>query len=99
VFPSAISLASVRHALAVSPLLRRHFYGRSRIPPLSALLQRQFRPLQPSPVRPDALLIRPPDWFEARVALLEQYQQLQRRIDALRRDALEARIALIAADD
>jgi hypothetical protein len=60
--------------LTVSLFLREQIYGRSRIPPLSALLQRQFRPVPPSPFRPDALLIQPPEWFEARVAELEELQ-------------------------
>jgi hypothetical protein len=60
------------HALTVSIFLRCHFYGRSRVPPLTALLQRQFRPLPPAPVRHGALLVQPPDWFETRVAELEE---------------------------
>ena len=65
--------------MTVSLFLREQIYGRSRVQPLTALLQRQFRPLPPSPVRRDALLIQPPGWFEARVAELEQYQQQQQR--------------------
>jgi len=73
----AVDQSTVRRALAISLFLRQQIYGRSRIPPLSALLQRQLRPVPPSSFRPDALLIRQPDWFESRVAELEELQQLQ----------------------
>ena len=65
--------------MAASLFLREQIYGRSRVPPLSALLQRQLRPVSPLPFRRDALLVQPPDWFEARVARLEQLQQQQQR--------------------
>jgi len=87
------------HALAVISFLRQQIYGRSRMPPLTALLQRQLCPAPPFPFRIDALLIQPPDWFEARVAELEESEQLQRQIDALRRRVVEFEMAMRAADD
>ena len=55
--------------------LDTHVYGRSRVPPLSALLQRQLHPLPlpPSPVRRDALLVQQPEWF---APLVEARRQL-----------------------
>ena len=92
-FPSSeetVDQSTVRRALAISFFLRQHIYGRSRIPPLSALLQRQLRPVPPSSFRPDALLIRQPGWFDARVAELEELQFFL---------ALQIEIALRANDD
>ena len=43
------------------------------MPSLSALLQRQFRPAPPSPVRPSALLIQPPEWFSQTAEFEKKY--------------------------
>jgi len=76
---------ALKEALAASTFLSQHIYGGSRMLPLTALLQRQFRPTAPLPYRRDALLIQEPGWFDARVTELEQLQ-LQRELDARLRD-------------
>jgi hypothetical protein len=65
--------------LDVADFLHDHFYGRSRVPSLTALLQRQFRPAPPLPFRRDSLLINQPDWFESRV---DELMQTRRRLEA-----------------
>ena len=61
--------------------LDQHIYGRSRVPPLSALLQRQFRPAPPLPFRRDSLLITQPDWIDSRIdELVWTLQQRQAEI-------------------
>ena len=46
--------------------LYERVYGRSRVPSLSVLLQRQFRPMPPLPLRRDSLLVTAPEWFDSR---------------------------------
>ena len=66
----------------IADFLRQHIYGRSRVLPLSQLLQRQFRPVPPLPFRRDSLLINQPDWFESRLDELERtLQQLEDDMD------------------
>jgi hypothetical protein len=62
---------ALQRALELARFLRQHIYGRSRMPSLSALLQRQFRPMAPLPLRRDSLLISQPDWFESRVQTMK----------------------------
>jgi hypothetical protein len=68
----------------VAEFLAKHIYGRSRVPPLTALLQRQFRPTLPLPVRRDSLLIRQPDWFESRIRLLQHVCRLDEALERVR---------------
>jgi hypothetical protein len=63
--------------LHAADFLRQHIYGRSRVPPLTALLQRQFRPAPPLPLRRDSLLISRPDWFVLQVLQLETAKLLR----------------------
>ena len=82
---------SFERALELADFLRLHVYGRSRVPSLTALLQRQFRPLPPSPFRPDALLIQQPEWFKQTALDLQR-----RRDDELLFHQQAREIALLA---
>jgi len=64
-------------ALHAADFLCQHVYGRSRVPSLTALLQRQFRPVPPLPLRRDSLLLSRPEWFEPRALELVQVLQQQ----------------------
>ena len=78
----ATALHRASRTSEIADFLRQHIYGRSRVPSLTALLQRQFRPAPPLPIRRDSLLISRPDWFESRVDELEQtLQQLEDDVD------------------
>ena len=68
---------SLSPALQAAGLLCRHIYGRSGVPPLSALLQREFRPMPPLPLHRDSLLLSRPEWFESRARELVQVLQQQ----------------------
>lgn len=61
------SVESMRSVLDTAGFLYFRIYGRSRVLPLAALLQRQFRPTPPLPFRRDSLLISLPDWFVPRI--------------------------------
>jgi hypothetical protein len=81
VVPPAEHSESFVHAMEMALFLFQHIYGCSRVPPLSALLQREFRSAPPLSVRRDSLLISQPDWFESRLAeLLQTLQQRQEDI-------------------
>lgn len=67
---------SVCRALHLASFLERRFYGRSRVPSLSALLQRECSPVAPLPFRRDDLLVQPPKWFETHVAKWKRYLEL-----------------------
>ena len=74
-------------AVGATDFLYERVYGRSRVPSLSALLQRQFRPTPPLPFRRDSLLITAPEWFESRAfelisAVQPWYDELQREVAA-----------------
>ena len=62
----AQSLAShsLEDAWSASSFLSRHVYGRSRVPTLTALMERQLRSTPPLPFRRDSLLITQPKWFQ-----------------------------------
>ena len=87
-------------ALGVAEFLYQHIYGRSRVPPLTVLLQREFQPTPPLPFRRDSLLISRPGWFEPRIRLLQEVCHLHEALERVRnaqRALQELRAALLAA--
>jgi len=79
----------LQRTVKIAAFLFQYIYGRSHVPPLSALLQRQFRPMSPLPLRRDSLLITQPDWFESRVNELTRTLQ-QRAADIAEQAAAAA---------
>ena len=66
------SVEAVRSVLDTAGFLYFRIYGRSRVPSLPALLQREIRPVPPLPLRRDSLLISLPEWFVPRIRELGQ---------------------------
>ena len=97
--PSAepLDTYALKRALAASNFLSGHIYGRSRMLPLAALLQRQFRPTAPLPYRRDALLVQPAEWFKARVKRLGRLDRRRQR-DARLLDLQRQQQALAMAE-
>jgi hypothetical protein len=87
-------------AVGATDFLHGRVYGRSRVPSLTALLQRQFRPVPPLPLRRDALLISSPEMFEPSVRMLEELCHMREELEITRnaiRHVQERRAALLAA--
>ena len=73
---------ALENTLDIAGFLHDHIYGCSRVPSLTALLQREIRPVPPLPFRCDSLLIRRPNWLDSRIdGLLLTLQQRQAEAD------------------
>ena len=75
---------SLKQASCVVKFLTKHIYGRSRVPSLTALLQRQFRPTPPLPIRRDSLLISRPRFFEPRIRMLQELCRVHEALERVR---------------
>jgi hypothetical protein len=96
--PEELGADELEDAIMVSTFLRQHIYGRSRMLPLSALLQRQFRPTAPLTYHRDSLLLQAPEWLEPRVQQLESLFRV-RQIDARIRHLERLQRALAMAEE